>query len=219
MSTSARLPGTRPWDVATRLPVPGRAQRDLLEQGGRMPISSRDDYHRYLAEDLRAYNPRLTSWRPWHAIKYPQLAWQRKLRRAELMLNRAHGPVSRAVALVFRQRARSAGIKLGFSIPPNVFGPGLSIAHWGFIVVNDQAKVGARCRVHPGTVLATKDGSGVPTLGDDCYIGPGAKLIGGIGLGNKATIGANAVVTHSFPDGVTVMGVPARIKEAEAPPA
>ncbi|HEY0237369.1 MAG TPA: serine acetyltransferase [Friedmanniella sp.] len=176
-----------------------------------MTIRSWDDYRRYLAEDMRAYDARLDRWRPWHAVKYPQLAWQRKLRLAELMMNRARGPVSRALGLAFRLRARSAGIKLGFSIPPNVFGPGLSIAHWGTIVVNDRAIVGARCRLHPGTVIGVKDDL-VARLGDDCYLGPGAKLVGGIVLGNNVTVGANAVVTHSFGDGVTLMGVPASIK-------
>lgn len=183
-----------------------------------MPIRSWADYRRYLAEDLRAYDPQLDGWRPWLAIKYPQLAFQRKLRLAELLINRATGPVSRAVALVLRLRARTAGMKLGFSIPPNVFGPGLSIAHWGTVVVNDRAVVGARCRVHPGTVIGVKDDS-VAILGDDCYLGPGAKLVGGIVLGNNVTVGANAVVTRSFPDGVTVMGVPAVVrKQADTPP-
>jgi serine O-acetyltransferase len=177
---------------------------------GEMPIRSWDDYRRYLAADLRAYDPRLDRWRPWVGIKYPQLAWQRKLRLAELMLNRASGPVSRAVALAFRLRARTAGIKLGFSIPPNVFGPGLCIVHWGTIVVNDRARVGARCRIHPGTVIGGKD-EGVPVLGDDCYLGPGCKLIGPLVLGNDVKIGANAVVTKSFPDGVTLVGVPAQV--------
>jgi serine O-acetyltransferase len=134
------------------------------------------------------------------------------------MINRGTGPVSRAVGLVFRQRARSAGIKLGFSIPPNVFGPGLSIAHWGTIVVNDRVTVGARCRLHPGTVLGVKDEQ-VPTIGDDCYLGPGCKIIGGVVLGDDVRVGANAVVTHSFPSGVTLVGVPARVsKQAETVP-
>ena len=183
-----------------------------------MPIRSWADYRHYLAEDLHAYDPGLDHWRPWHAIRYPQLAWQRKLRLAELMINRATGPVSRAVGLVFRLRARTAGIKLGFSIPPNVFGPGLGIAHWGTIVVNDRVTVGPRCRLHPGTVLGVKD-EAVPALGANCYLGPGCKVIGGVVLGDDVTVGANAVVTHSFPSGSVLVGVPARLsKPAEATP-
>ena len=174
-----------------------------------MRIESWQDYRRFLREDMRAFDPALRRWYPWHAIKYPTLAWQRKLRRAEFMLNRARGPLSRAVGMVFRLRARSAGIRLGFSIPPNVFGPGLCIVHWGTIVVNDRARVGAWCRLHPMTCLAVKD-DGVPTLGDRCYLGPGAKLMGAITLGDDVSVGANAVVTRSFPAGATLVGVPAR---------
>ena len=175
-----------------------------------MPIASRAEYRHYLAEDLRAFG--LTRWRPWYPTQYPTLAWQRKLRLAEYMIGRANGRVSRAVGLLFRLRARSAGIRLGFSIPPGVFGPGLCIVHWGTIVVNDRARVGARCRLHPCTVIGIKDG-GVPVLGDGCYVGPGAKLMGAIVLGDGVTIGANAVVNRSFPSGVSVAGVPARVLE------
>ena len=174
-----------------------------------MTIRTKADYRHYLAEDMRAVDPGLVSWWPWHAIKYPTLAWQRKLRRAEFMINRARGPLSRVIALYFRHRARSAGIRLGFSIPPNVFGPGLCIVHWGTIVVNDKARVGARCRLHPCTVIGAK-ATGVPQLGDDCYIGPGAKLIGAIALGDRVRIGANAVVSKSFPADAILAGVPAR---------
>ena len=51
-----------------------------------------------------------------------------------------------------------------------------------------------------------------PVIGDNCWIGPGAKLYGGIVLGNEIMVGANAVVTKSFEqDGITIAGVPAKI--------
>lgn len=174
-----------------------------------MKIKSWSDYRYFLAEDMKAYDPSISRWRPWHGIKYPTLGWQRKLRIAEYFINCQRGPASKVVALIFRLRARSAGMKLGFSIPPNVFGPGLTIAHWGTLVVNDKAQVGARCRIHPGAVLAVKDGL-TPILGDDCYVGPGAKLIGGVTLGDRSVVGANAVVTKSFPADSVLAGVPAK---------
>ena len=49
------------------------------------------------------------------------------------------------------------------------------------------------------------------TYGNNVYIGPGAKIIGSIKIGNNSVIGANAVVTNDVPEGVTVGGIPARI--------
>ena len=50
-----------------------------------------------------------------------------------------------------------------------------------------------------------------PIIGDNCFIGPGAKLFGRISIGNNVAIGANSVVNKSFPDNVTIAGVPAKI--------
>lgn len=111
-------------------------------------------------------------------------------------------------------RYESLGKKLGFTIGCNVFGPGLSIAHRGTIVVHNKSRIGANCRLHIcvniGAQLGESDA--VPYIGDNCYIAPGAKLFGNIQLGDNVVIGANAVVNKSFPDGnVTLGGVPARI--------
>jgi serine O-acetyltransferase len=116
-------------------------------------------------------------------------------------------------ALVDDNQIRYLGIKLGFTIPPNVFGPGLSIAHPGTIVVNPDARIGANCRLHVCVNIGTQAGehSAVPALGDNCYIGPGAKLFGSINIGNNVVIAANAVVNKNFPDNVTIGGVPAKV--------
>jgi serine O-acetyltransferase len=76
-------------------------------------------------------------------------------------------------------------------------------------VVSNKARLGANCRIHPGTSLGEKEG-GAPTLGDGCIIAPGARLIGGIVLGDRCTVGANAVVTKSFPADSVLVGSPAR---------
>lgn len=103
-------------------------------------------------------------------------------------------------------------VKLGFSIPINVFGPGLSIAHYGTIVVSEAAKVGKNCRLHEGVNIGATNGSAkAPQIGDNVFIGTGAKIIGDITLANDIAIGANAVVVKSiFENGVTYGGVPAK---------
>ncbi len=103
--------------------------------------------------------------------------------------------------------------KLGFTIPLNVFGPGLSIAHRGTIVVNTATRVGANCRLHACVNIGTKAGyeDVAPKIGDNVYIGPGAKIFGEIEIANGIAIGANAVVNRSFLEpNVSIAGVPAK---------
>ena len=103
-------------------------------------------------------------------------------------------------------------VKLGFSIPLHVFGPGLSIAHYGTIVVSDGAKVGKNCRIHEGVNIGATNGSAkAPEIGDNVFIGTGAKIIGDITIADDVAIGANAVVVKSILEkGVTYGGVPAK---------
>ncbi len=120
------------------------------------------------------------------------------------------------VALLFRRQS----VRLGFSIPPNTFGPGLAIVHYGPIVVNCNARIGANCRTHvcvniggAGGLVDAETARGLaPVLGDEVYIGPGAKIFGPVRIADRCAIGANAVVNRSFDEpGCSIAGVPARI--------
>lgn len=105
------------------------------------------------------------------------------------------------------------GQKLGFTIGINVFGPGLSIAHYGCIVVSGGAKVGCNCRLHEGVTIGANNGEReAAIIGDNCFIGSGAKIIGKVKIGNNVAIGAGAVVVKTCEvDNVTLAGVPAKI--------
>jgi serine O-acetyltransferase len=90
----------------------------------------------------------------------------------------------------------------------------LSIAHYGSIIVNGGARIGANCRIHVGVNIGTEAGKSLtaPRIGDNCYIGPGAKVFGDIIIGPNTVIGSNAVVNQSFVEGgITIAGVPARV--------
>lgn len=93
------------------------------------------------------------------------------------------------------------------------FGPGLKIYHPYGILVNDGAVVGSDCTLRAGVVIGNKgeaDGR-CPVIGDSCDFGAGAKvIIGGVTLGDGCVVGANAVVTKSFPAGTVLGGVPAK---------
>lgn len=103
-------------------------------------------------------------------------------------------------------------LKLGFTIPINVFDKGLSIAHYGTIVVNDHSKVGQNCRIQECVNLGATGGNSLsPTVGNNVFIGTGAKLIGGITVADGVSIAANAVVVKDILEPNTTWGgVPAK---------
>lgn len=103
-------------------------------------------------------------------------------------------------------------IRLGFTIPLNVFEEGLSIAHRGCLVVNGNAKVGKNCRIHEGVNIgASKGTSDAPIIGNNVFIAIGAKVLGGIHIADNVAIGANAVVVRDITEpGTTWAGVPAK---------
>jgi serine O-acetyltransferase len=172
-------------------------------------IKSRDDYKTFLDSDLNSLG--VHGFRRRFLISNEIVIFQVRLRRLEFALNCSKNPIR---ILLRRFLYRRIAIKLGFSISPNTIGPGLSIAHRGTIVVNGGARIGANCRLHVGVNIGTEAGKedAAPVIGDNCYIGPGAKIFGPIEIGPNSVIGANAVVNKSFPEGSqTIAGVPARV--------
>jgi serine O-acetyltransferase len=113
----------------------------------------------------------------------------------------------------YRYRLRKMGLKLGYSIPINVFGPGLSIPHRGTIVVNSKARIGANCRLHVCVNIGASGGNpNAPQIGNNVYIGPGAILFGDITIADNVTVGANATVNSSCEQqNVVLAGSPAKI--------
>lgn len=99
---------------------------------------------------------------------------------------------------------------LKIRIPVNTCGIGLSIAHIGDINVNADARVGNNCRLHTGVIIGASH-NGVPKIGDNCYIGSGAKIYNNIEIGDNCIIAPNAVVTKSFESNCILGGIPATI--------
>ena len=50
-----------------------------------------------------------------------------------------------------------------------------------------------------------------PTVGNNVFIGCGAKLLGNITIGDNAKIGANAVILKDVPANATVVGIPGKV--------
>jgi serine O-acetyltransferase len=106
-------------------------------------------------------------------------------------------------------------IRFGIDISRDArIGSGLYIGHFGGIVVNAAVVIGDNCNLSQGVTLGQVNRgpkAGCPSIGDNVYIGPGAKIIGCIHVGDNAAIGANAVVVEDVPPHVAVGGVPARV--------
>lgn len=98
------------------------------------------------------------------------------------------------------------------------FGPGFVLVHSQGVVINGSVRGGRGIHVeHQVTIGAEKGLS--PVLGNDIFIGAGAKIVGPVTIGDGARVGANAVVVKDVPAGATVGGVPARILRMPGEPA
>jgi len=172
-------------------------------------IKSKKDYKYYLECDRIALGkkylkPKFVGDEIWR--------FEIMMRKTEYYKNCSKTIIQKIYSKWLQYRYYKMRIKLGFSIPLNVFGPGLSIAHYGTIVVNGNAKVGKNCRIQECTTIGATNGSKkAPILGDNIFIGSGARIIGNISIANDIAIGANAIVNKSFEmPGITIAGVPAR---------
>jgi serine O-acetyltransferase len=94
-------------------------------------------------------------------------------------------------------------------------GRGLVLWHPTGVVIGSGVVVGRDARVQQGITLGaarSRTGTdGDPVVGDDVYLGAGARVLGPVRIGDRARIGANAVVLADVPDGASAVGVPARI--------
>lgn len=183
-------------------------------------ISNKKDYLNYLEADRIALSkPKKESLTLISRVQYffmKDYIWefQKKLRKLEFLKNKNKNIFEWIQYIFVFVKYRKLSYKLGFTIPPNTFGPGLSIAHYGNIVVNPSSKIGKNCRIHSGVNIGTEAGftNRSPIVGDNVYIGSGAKLFGLITIPNNTIIGANAVVNCSFEREFTsIGGIPSKI--------
>jgi serine O-acetyltransferase len=105
----------------------------------------------------------------------------------------------------FWSAVTGAEIPLGTRI-----GGGLLLPHPNGIVVHPDSTIGPNCLIFQQVTLGGAEG-GAPHIGGHVDIGTGAKILGGVTIGDHAKIGANAVVLRDVPAFATAVGIPAHI--------
>jgi serine O-acetyltransferase len=131
--------------------------------------------------------------------------------------HRGGGPVSALCRKWAVLRHRFWSVVTASDIPINAkIGGGLIMPHPNGIVIHADAIIGPNCLILQQVTLGLGRG-GVPVLGCDVNIGAGAKILGGLSIGDHAVVAAMAVVTRDVPASTLVAGIPAREVRA-APP-
>ena len=116
--------------------------------------------------------------------------------------------------LLARFRYKHLEYKFSFDISFQAqIGPGLSIAHYGYIIVSSNTIIGANCSLQPGVVFGKKltRQTGGAVVGDNVEFGVGSKVVGDVTIGSNVIVGANAVIVKDIPDNCVVAGVPAKV--------
>lgn len=169
-------------------------------------IKNKKDYLLFINEDLKAwgFSEMPILWKRPQAFRFQML-----LRKTEYYFNCK----PRLLYLFVRQKYNSWCRKLGVSIAPNVIGPGLYMPHPICVVIHSNARVGKFAKIQQGVTIGQTNGSdSCPNIGDYCFVGAGAKIIGGINVASHVAIGANAVVVKSILEPHTTWGgVPAKM--------
>jgi serine O-acetyltransferase len=145
----------------------------------------------------------------WEVLLYPGLwavAWHRV----------AHWLFEARLYFLARAINHFARFLTGIDIHPGAtIGRHLFIDH-GFTVIGETADIGNNVTIYQCVTLGgTNPANGIggkrhPTLCDNVIVGSGAQILGPITIGERARVGANAVVTEDVPDGATMVGIKAR---------
>jgi serine O-acetyltransferase len=127
----------------------------------------------------------------------------------------AHKLYTARVPLFPRIMSQLSRFLTGVEIHPGAkIGRRFFIDHGSGVVIGETTEIGDDCLVYQGVTLGgtgNEKGKRHPTLGNRVVVGTGAKVLGGIRIGDDVKIGAGSVVVHPVPDRSTVVGIPGRV--------
>lgn len=166
-----------------------------------------------LREDLRTHDGKLLEQGFWAIAVHRLGNWRMSVRPKFV-----RAPFSVLYKLVYRMVEWTCGISLPYTV---VVGRRVRLWHHGGMILHAES-IGNDVQIRQNTtfgVVRHNHNFELPVIEDGADIGCGACILGAIRIGRKATIGANAVVLRSVPDGAVAVGVPARIIESSTAPA
>lgn len=151
----------------------------------------------------------------WERERCSWWQWQpsRQLIRSLRSYQRARargGPFGRALSKVAVLRHRFWSVVTGADIPLTCrLGGGLMLPHPNGVVIHPDAVLGPNCMLFQQVTLGVGSRPGLPILGGHVDVAPGAKILGGVTIGDHAVVGANAVVLRDVRSFGVAVGVPA----------
>lgn len=117
------------------------------------------------------------------------------------------GLLAKLICKIYVVKHRFWSIVTGADIPLNCqISGGLKLIHPNGIVIHPRAFIGPNCLILQQVTIV-----GDVEIGGNVDIGAGAKIIRAVSVGDRAKIGANAVVLNDIPAGAVAVGVPAKI--------
>lgn len=179
-------------------------------------ITNKQQLQEYLVADAKHFTIQRQNWKTTkynifsNPISDNKYIWKYivALRKTELCINSTNIIRHSFFRFYWLWRLRRLSYKTGFQIPPNTCGKGLTIFHWGWIVINGKTKIGENCTLYPGVLIGHKSPAigKSATIGNNVFIGAGTKIIGGVTIGDNVTIGVNTVITKDVPSNVVIGG-------------
>ena len=173
-------------------------------------INSKEEYKRYIKYEEENYK---NSYPNFTKELKKILKFQKLYRKLEYYTNCKKGFLNKQIKKILQYRFDKKSLKYCFHIPINTIEEGLCIIHIGPIYINENASIGKNFRIHPMTTIGKNIGRNQtsPKIGNNVWIGPGARVYGNIKIGDNIVIGTNSVVNKSFKENVTIAGIPAKI--------
>lgn len=207
--------GRRDWNGPDAADSPLDAE--CYPSPGKVPLDERGSWHAEFLEDLGRYRAHYAGSRV-KPLLLEQGLWALLQYRLASAVHRSALPapvkLPLLAAAVFTQKLTELVTGAGIPYRAQLY-PGQYIGHFGPVLINEGAVIGAGCNISQGvTVGVSGRGSrrGCPVIGPRVYIGANAVVAGLVDVGADSVIGANSTVTRDVASATTVLGVPATVR-------